>query len=128
MEDHKPINFTHLTILKDGTWFDESDHFGVRFAKSSGTEDINEAKRKLCAFKILNTLNKMNLKEFGAKAFWKDLGIQEQPYGKFENFVNYLQIQSDQLVPGAIQNIEEEYKGKCELNGVFNGEPLFTIG
>ena len=126
MEDHKPVNIIYITILADGTWFDEHDHFGVRFSKSSATGDINEAKRKLCAFQILRTLNKDNLKKFGEKAYWNDLGIQEQPYAKFENFVNYLQIQSTQLCPEKIPIVEEEYKRKCEVNGYFNGS-LFSL-
>ena len=128
MEDHKPVNITQLTILEDGTWFDEHDHFGVRFTNSSDVEDVNEARRKMCAFKILNILNKDHLKTFGEKALWHNLGIQVQPYAEFENFVNYLQIQSHELCPEVIPKVEEEYKGKCEGQGIFNGESLFSKG
>ena len=126
MEDHKPLNITQFTVLPDGGWFDEKNHFGVRFAKSKDKKDTDEAKRKLCAFQVLSTLNKMNMEEFGSKAFWNNLGIQAEPYGKFEDFVSYLQKQNEQLFPEVIPIAEAEYKTKCELNGVFNGEPLFA--
>jgi len=112
----RAIDIRELRDLPCGYWgWDDSDQFDL--GKHVLPDDVDQAKRDLIAFKLLNSAMKVSFRSVGESCYWYNVGLSEHPYTDFKKFKEYIKLISGENVLELIQN---EYQKKCEESDVWD--------
>tara|TARA_B110000495_G_C23019099_1_gene604200 strand:- start:777 stop:1205 length:429 start_codon:yes stop_codon:yes gene_type:complete len=118
----RAVDIKELRTLPCGYWgWDNSDQFDL--GKNVLLSDVDQSKRDLIAFKLLNSAMNVAFKFLGESCYWNNVGLSEQPYTNFNKFKGYIKLISGEE---SIKIIQNEYKKQCEENDVWDGITILS--
>ena len=117
------INVSEFTIMDDGGWLDQDNHFGVRTIQPNATEqEKSDAIIKTCKFTCLRDLLRYLHDSYKDASHYQTLGIQGNPYSSFDEFYEYVHKSCLRNDPSKIQSINAHYQTLCKKNELSDGE------
>ena len=123
----RAIDISKLTLMDDGGWLEQDDHFNVKTVPQDASEtEIQEAIRKTCKFMCLRDLLRYLHKTHKEASHYQTLGIQGNPYSNFDEFYDYVHQSCLTNDPSKIKNINDHYQHLCKKNNLSDGE-LFPV-